>query len=223
MPFKEVSGALTDELRRLGWTHSSGPPDERSVLVAMNEAGEGLGRRVRGRGGAKLEILAPTASDRAHPRSLSALHGLGRLPLHVETSHRPRPCRYVVLGCLDPGTPAVATMLVDRHTLDLSSSDNALLRSAAVLVRAGRRSFYSTIMREDAPFLRFDPGCMEAVDDRGRAAMQIIEERLVRASPIFHEWNGGDIVVIDNWRMLHGRTSAASATGRRLARILVDD
>src|SRR5690606_33726040 len=137
-----------------------------------------------------------TPHELAHQRSLSACNGLGALPLHVELSHRMRPCRFVVLGCLDPAIPSVATTLLDRHTVEFSSNDLALLRSAAVLVRSGRRSFYSSILPPGEEFLRFDAGCMEAVDDRGRTAIRMLEERLTQSSPVKHHWRTGDILVI---------------------------
>jgi hypothetical protein len=133
-----------------------------------------------------------------------------------------RPCRYVVFGCLEPGVPPVATILLDRHAVDFSPDERSLLRNAAILVRSGRRSFYSSILPASEEYLRFDTGCMEAVDDRGRAAIGMIEDRLSQSSPVHHHWRAGDILVIDNWRVLHGRASAIGSLGRRLARIMID-
>jgi hypothetical protein len=214
---------LDGDLRQHGWAVQPIAADDAGVLAAMRELGRALGRPLAGRAGALLEIVVPTRIGEAWSRSLSARHGLAILPLHVESSHRTRPCRYVVLGCLAPGSPSVATTLLDRHKLEFTPAEAALLAGAAVLVRSGRRSFYSTILSRDAAYLRFDAGCMEAVDARGRAAMRLMDERLAETRPIRHEWIEGQILVIDNWRMLHGRASAELATGRRLARMMIDD
>ncbi|MDO9461534.1 MAG: TauD/TfdA family dioxygenase, partial [Alphaproteobacteria bacterium] len=64
--------------------------------------------------------------------------------------------------------------------------------------------------------------CIEAVDARGRAALKLVEERLTGCTPQSHEWRRGDILVIDNWRVLHGRGPSGNGSGRRLARILID-
>ncbi|MGE4324534.1 MAG: TauD/TfdA family dioxygenase [Pseudodonghicola sp.] len=97
-----------------------------------------------------------------------------------------------------------------------------LLEGTPVLVRSGRRSFYSTILAPGGAFLRYDPGCLEAVDQRGRMALALIEDRIAAASPQAHHWRQGDILIIDNWRVLHGRSPSGPGSGRRLARILID-
>ena len=153
---------------------------------------------------------------------MSARYGLSALPFHTELSHRPRPCRYLLLGCIDPGAPSAATILLDWRTLGFSPDELHLLEGAPILVRTGRRSFYSTILSPDRAFLRYDPGCLEAVDNRGQAALALVEHRLATGSPQAHHWRRGDILIIDNWRVLHGRRSSDQGSGRRLARILID-
>ncbi|MER9606470.1 TauD/TfdA family dioxygenase [Mesorhizobium sp. M0243] len=113
-------------------------------------------------------------------------------------------------------------MLLDWRTLGFSPDELHLLEGAPILVRTGRRSFYSTILSPDRAFLRYDPGCLEAVDERGQAALRLVEHRLTGGSPEVHRWRQGDILVIDNWRVLHGRGPTDQGSGRRLARVLID-
>jgi impB/mucB/samB family len=42
-------------------------------------------------------------------------------------------------------------------------------------VRSGRSSFYTTMLPSDRSFFRYDPGCLEAVDARGRAALRLMK------------------------------------------------
>lgn len=113
-----------DRLGRSAWavipTEASGGED---LQCRMTGIADGLGSRVGGRGGDLIEVVAPREAGAAHPRSLSAAHGLGRLPLHVELSHRLRPCRYVLLGCLDAGAAPAATTLLDRRDLLLAPDE----------------------------------------------------------------------------------------------------
>lgn len=214
--------SLTSVARR-GWTrHVVGSTDADTILDEIRRIGDLLGMRAVGRAGALEEIVRPQTHDHAHPRSLSAQYGLNALPFHVELSHRPRPCRYLLLGCIDPGLSSTVTMLLDWRTLVFSSEELRLLESAPILVRTGRRSFYSTVLSPDRAFLRYDPGCLEAVDERGRTALMLLEHRLALASPYTHEWRRGDILIIDNWRVLHGRGPSDHDASRRLARILID-
>ncbi len=214
---------LLATLAERGWVrHLAGSAEAHVVAREIGRIGDLLGTRIAGRAGSLEEVVLPQAPDDAHPRSLSARYGLSALPLHVELSHRPRPCRYLILGCIDPGSPSAATILLDWRTLGFSLEELHLLQGAPVLVRTGRRSFYSTVLSPDHSYLRYDPGCLEAVVGRGRAALKLREQRLARRSPDFHEWRGGSILIIDNWRVLHGRGRSQRGSGRRLMRILVD-
>ncbi|MFG1305204.1 TauD/TfdA family dioxygenase [Xanthobacter autotrophicus] len=210
-------------LAKRGWSlHSSKGADADATVSELLKLGDRLGTRVAGRGGSLEEVIQPHGANDAHPRSLSARYGLDALPFHTELSHRTRPCRYLLLGCIDPGSPAAATMLLDWQTLGFSRDDLDLLEGTPVLVRSGRRSFYSTILAPGGAFLRYDPGCLEPVDQRGRMALALVEDRIARASSEAHHWRQGDILIIDNWRVLHGRSPSDRGSGRRLARILID-
>lgn len=216
---QQLLGALAER----GWScHSGEGMDRGSIVRELGQLGDRLGRRVPGRAGSLEEVVEPRPVDDAHPRSLSARYGLGTLPFHTELSHRTRPCRYLLLGCIDPGSPTSATTLLDWRTLRFSREDLNLLEEAPVLVRTGRRSFYSTILATGRAFLRYDAGCLEALDERGQKAMRLVENRIAGAHSYAHHWRQGDILIIDNWRVLHGRSPSDRGSGRRLARILID-
>lgn len=210
-------------LAQRGWAHYAATNTSAETLLNKLQAlGNQLGHCVKGRGPTFEEIIKPQRPHEAHPRSLSAQYGLAALPLHVELSHRPRPCRYLLLGCMNPGSPGTATRLLDWRTLTFSADELEILVNAPVFVRTGKRSFYATILAPDCIFLRYDPGCLEAVDVRGQSALNLLERRLALASPELHEWRQGDILIIDNWRVLHGRAPSRANSGRRLARVLID-
>jgi hypothetical protein len=220
---KSAQPAILASLAQKGWIrHTAASAGAEAVLAEIRALGDLLGTRAVGRARALEEVVRPKTSGEAHPRSLSAQYGLNSLPLHVELSHRPLPCRYLLLGCIDPGSPSAVTRLLEWRTLGFSREELHLLESAPVLVRTGRRSFYSTVLPSDRTFLRYDPGCLEGVDERGRSALKLVERRLALGSPDTHEWRRGDILIIDNWRVLHGRGPSESGSGRSLARILID-
>lgn len=196
--------------------------DAEAILAELDRIGDMLGTRVPGRAGAISEVIEPRAPNEAYPRSLSVKFGLRALPLHVELSHRPRPCRYILLGCLDPGSPGADTMLLDWRTIGFTPDELDILEAAPILVRNGRSSFYSTILPTGRAFLRYDPGCLESVDERGAVALDLVRRRLRTCHPAIHKWRRGDVLIIDNWRILHGRAQSEPGSGRRVARILID-
>ena len=211
------------DLEKYGWTHLEASSEYDEIIsFVVDETARLLGPMATARAGATREIVVPLHRVDAHPRSQSAAYGLGPLPFHVELSHRQVPCRYLVLGCLDPGQPSCSTTLLDWRSLGFTSHDLSQLRGAPLLVRNGRRSFYTSALPADGRFLRYDVECIEAVDARGRAALNTIQTRLSAAASISQNWRRGDILVIDNWRMLHGREAVQQDSGRRLVRRLVD-
>ena len=195
---------------------------EAEISLAADRISEFLGHCIEGRAGAIRETVTPRNRAEAHPRSQSVTYGLDALPLHVELSHRPAPCRYVLLGCFNPGDPGSATTMLEWRGLGFTSDEIALLKGAPILVRNGRNSFYTTAIPPDGRFLRYDAECVEAVDTRGRTALETIQARLSSAESVAHTWRRGEILVIDNWRILHGREAVPEQSCRRLTRRLVN-
>lgn len=222
MTISDLMKILTQITYR-GWAHHTAMNSHANAVVSeMGRLGDLLGKRVAGRANVLEEVVRPKTIYNAHPRSLSSRYGLKMLPLHTELSHRFRPCRYLLLGCIECGSPSTATMLLDWHTLGFTSKDLNLLESAPILVQTGRNSFYSTILSPDRTFLRYDPGCLEAINDRGQEALNLVRDRISGASPDVHCWAPNDILIIDNWRVLHGREPSEEDSNRCLARILID-
>jgi len=199
-------------------TQATTEPELSTRLLSL--AGK-LGSPIAGRGGRLLEPIVPRDEQSAQSRSLSKLHGLSTLPMHIDTAHYLRPARLLIIGCVKPGLSKTTTRLLDTRKLEFTSDELALLISAPMLVRSGKRSFYSTILGRDRSYFRYDPGCVEPVDKRGEEALAIMGLAISRSKVEDYEWYSGDILVIDNWRMFHGRTQAAT-DGRFLLRISVE-
>lgn len=213
---------LGDSLESRGWCRiAAGSTSESDVFIAVDLVAESLGRPAGGRAGADREILTPRTRAQSHARSQSSSHGLGALPVHVELSHRLVPCRYLVLGCMDPGRPTCATTTVEWRSAGFTPYETRLLKAAPLLIRNGRASFYSTALPADGRFLRWDAECVEPVDERGREAVEVLVRRLSSLTAERHLLEAGEILVIDNWRLLHGREAAGIDSGRRLMRKLV--
>jgi hypothetical protein len=201
-------------------THRTSARTEAEVSAVLLSLANSLGTPLAGRRGRLVEPILPRDEQHAEAYSLSALHGLGELPMHMDTGHYLRPARFLLIGCVDPGSSRTQTRLVDTRNLKFAADKLALLHSAPLLVRSGRHSFYSTVLDRVRPYFRYDPGCMEPIDRRGEEAMATMRAAVARSPADLHDWRGGDILLIDNWRMLHGRTPSA-ADERLLLRVSV--
>jgi hypothetical protein len=59
------------------------------------------------RGDSPVSVLRPTAAEEAHPRSLSAIHGLGEQPMHTDGAHLREPPDYLVFHADRPNRPTL--------------------------------------------------------------------------------------------------------------------
>lgn len=182
-----------------------------------------LGELCAGRNGQLLERLTPIECNKANRNSLSAAHGASAFPLHIDGAHRPEPPRFVILACERSGPIPAPTVLARFDALDLTSAERHQCETAPFLIRNGRRSFYSTILDSSRPFLRFDQGCMTALSEAASDVSRTIAVRLAKLGPTVIEWAAGDILIIDNWRVLHGRglPSSIASADRCLIRVSV--
>ena len=137
--------------------------------------------------------------------------GLRRLDLWCWCARRqvPRPCRQYSCGL--------------ASDLEFSGSERARFEAAPFLVRNGRRSFYSTICSTSRPFVRFDEECMVPQDASGKTSARLIAQRAKDVGFTSVHWRAGEVLLIDNWNVLHGRGLATpvASSDRKLFRVSV--
>jgi hypothetical protein len=220
----ESSSIDRTALEERGWvtvqtSEPCGPEFSERLLAIARELGTPTPTRSRG---SLCEVLLPTQAGNAKPRSLSRLHGVGEFPLHTDTAHWVTPCRYVMLACVSPGGGSRATLLMDTQRLRLNEHQSSLLHSTPLRVTNGRNSFFSTILSKSRPFMRFDPGCMTATTIDGMETLELFSQYKWPDHVEHFQWAVGTVLVLDNWRMLHGRASAnVPDEGRKLMRISI--
>lgn len=216
-----VSDMLT-KLRDSGWAKVHLETRDMNTLGDfLTTAANQLGTPIHGRSGT-VEKITPKRIEQANPNSLSGKYGLGPFPLHCDTSQWITPCRFVLLACANPGTVPIPTLLLDTHEVTLSPYEQEIGTTSVCLVLNGRNSFYSSVLSKRRQFIRYDPGCMTALDGKSQKAMGLYSH--VARKDYVREvcMDAGDILVLDNWRILHGRGECTQvASSRILLRSLV--
>ena len=148
----------------------------------------------------------------APPNTYSGQHGLTCFPVHSDMAHWPEPPRYIWLRCLK-GHSDVATLLLDGNDLVTRCGSNLLRRS---LVRARRPlngrlsllSLYQQSRNGSASRLRWDEAYIVPASESGAQGMVTLREAIREYFPAMVSLSEpGDTLVIDNWRMLHGRSA----------------
>ncbi|MGO8756096.1 MAG: hypothetical protein ACLQHK_12795 [Gallionellaceae bacterium] len=72
-----------------------------------------FGTPISTRGRTLVDRLRPAPSSIAHAKSLSAVHGTGTQPWHMDMAHRTVPARFIILACDKTGVVAAATEITE--------------------------------------------------------------------------------------------------------------
>ncbi len=211
-------------LESRGWVaFTLQPSTESDLREQLLPLASGLGTPAATRfSGSLCDTLLPTEAEEAKSRSLSKIHDVGEFPLHNDTAHWLTPCRYVMLACVSPGSGSRPTLLMDTRQLPLNEYQSSLIHTTPLRITNGRNSFFSTILSKARPFVRFDPGCMTATTTDGAKALAVLARQNWPDYIETVEWKAGTVLVIDNWRMLHGRGHAdCPDSDRKLLRISI--
>jgi hypothetical protein len=185
---------------------------ERDLADAMLQLSGQLGLPLRGRSGAPLiDRLIPREPRLARHNTFSGTFGTGSFPLHTDTAHWLKPARYVVLGAARASSDAARTTITTVPCMDQVTLEH--IAAGIFVVASGRGGFLGSICQKDRPFCRFDPLCMRPVDRASEDAMRSFEELISGQQRTMIQWSVGDVVILDNWSVLHGRSAG---TGERV-------
>lgn len=155
-----------------------------------------------------VQELTPRASST--PNTYSGIYGLGCFPFHTDLAHWLLPPRYLLLRCIS-GYVDVPTILIDGQCLMEAVTPDVLAR-AIYKPRRPRRGALPLLRlcepADDGFRLRWDEVFLKPASKIGEVADQRVRAWLDRSAhkSITLE-RSGDTLLIDNWRMLHGRSA----------------
>ena len=168
-----------------------------------------------------MDQLRVRERDDAPSRSLSGIHGHGGFPLHTDFAHYAIPPRYVLLrnACTVPIRPTIVQTL---DALSCPETAQRTLQRRVWVIRGGPVPFYAPVLFGAGAYVRWDAACMSP-SALATDALHTWTECLAFAKPFRFEWDINTVLVIDNWRTLHGRAgdTMASDANRVLERIVV--
>lgn len=210
--------ALTEQ----GWAIVDCVSDEAQVSLAL-----GLGTpRVSPAAGQLTQLLSVCDQTEARMNSLSSRYGRGGFPLHSDLAHRRIPPRFVLLRSAGRSNKR-PTLLLDSQRLRLCQKDIEALELDVWWVGGGRVRFLTnvrnTTMLPGRCIFRLDREIMRPLRKDSRS-QEVVQELVNRQSLIEQVIVGEkECLVIDNWRVLHGRgVEPVGESGRALIRVFVD-
>jgi alpha-ketoglutarate-dependent taurine dioxygenase len=168
-----------------------------------------------------LQPLAPRTTDQAPKNRYSGHYGLNAFPLYTDLAHWAVPPRYLLLRCLVGSRNVVTKLLPAVHIV--SGPVKAFLQKAVLRVRHHRRGSSGLLralsgVREQVLF-RWDSVFLEPVNDHAVKLKQMMEGSLFNRMMSSVCRARGDTLLLDNCRLLHGRSAVRPDRVRRIERI----
>lgn len=198
-----MSLEIRDEVRKNGYMFlSSYLPNESIVEIA-----EHFGKPLVPWENGLVQTLVPRTE--AAPNSYSGIYGLGHFPFHSDLAHWRTPPRYLILRCIT-GYMDVPTLMVDGRELINDVTLDILVRAIFKPRRPQEGSV--SLLRlcepvEDVIRIRWDEVFLQPASRIGEVADLHIREWLSTCTPIALSLAvSHDVLLIDNWRMLHARS-----------------
>ena len=207
--------SISDVVRECGYVFLPGYlPNASGITVA-----DSLGRLLSLREGHSVHELTPCTKEAATPNTYSGMYGLQRFPFHTDLAHWRLPPRYLMLRCV-VGFDEVQTLLADGFCLAEQVGLDVLART---LVQPRRPingklpllRVYRPIHNEHY-LIRWDEVFFRPASKAGVSGVALFKKSVDACVPIpIALAEPGDTLVIDNWRMLHARSSVPIGCGAR--------
>lgn len=177
-----------------------------------------------GRGFSAVQRLTPRKASEARKNGYSSEFGLGEFPLHTDLAHWAVPPRYLMLRCVQ-GTKNVTTRLLPasdfEDTVGFAAVQQALFRPrrasrprAMGLLPLVFTSNFCTGLRWDSQFLKPVNSAAKAV----AACVASLSGQWKCRTEVSLSCHG-DTLIVDNWRMLHGRSVIDENANRIVDRV----
>jgi len=155
-----------------------------------------------------VQVLRPRRASDVGPNQYSGYFGLGAFPLHTDLAHWAFPPHYFLLRCV-AGLDDVFTPVLSWTPIVESVGTPVLQRA----VFGGRRPRigYSGLVRamserEGTVVFRWDPIFLKPLNQEARALAKAMGNSAWNEAALkILLKEPGDTLIVDNWRMLHGR------------------
>lgn len=157
-----------------------------------------------------FQMLTPKQEHESGPNTYSGSFGLGAFPLHSDLAHWHEPPRYLVLRCVT-GTSDVYTSVVNAKCVISEIGELALSRALVIPRRPTQQNncLLRLLTKHDSgtDMFRWDEMFIKPASKSSseifKNVSQLLQEAQLNKFVLGHP---GDTLVVDNWRMLHGRS-----------------
>jgi L-asparagine oxygenase len=167
-----------------------------------------------------IQELRPRIASTALPNTYSGNFGTADFPMHTDLAQWVVPPRYIALRCIK-GAQDVATRIFDGNLM-VEEIGATLMHRILVQPRRPLRNGKQLLRlldffdAYDSPILRWDSIFLRPATAESEAAHTTVRDYIADIIPKeIVLLTLGDTLIIDNWRMLHGRSPAPAPTADR--------
>ena len=168
------------------------------------------------------DVLRVSTTGSKPPNTYGGNYGLGELPLHTDLAHWHLPPRYVMLRCIVDSS-SVATRVLDSKQL-VQYIPSSLMRRAMFTPRRrlDGKMFFLRMLTDD--LFRWDPLFLQPQNSSANSALRLMLDiapdlpvtNILLSAP-------GHTILMDNWRVLHGRSAVPTADiNRQVERVYME-
>ena len=190
-----------EEVNRAGFSAFHSPPDETTISVAHR-----IGKPAHLSGFRIVQTLMPKAAQAAPPNTYSGIYGVNEFPFHSDLAHWSIPPRFLLLRCRRPSESAHTKLL--KFDSILAQEPEEPLSLAHFRQRRRLEGRMSILKLKQGLIHRWDERFLVPYNEFARDLFTSVARRLSLSAPVSVALPiPGACLLIDNWRMLHGRTA----------------
>jgi len=210
---------IIELINKQGWIELKNiTSDEELITLAQS-----IGQIIKHPNGELIGSLKPKSGKDSIKGTFSNQYGYNSFPLHTDTAFWGKPARYILLSSKEISN--CSTLIVSSSDIweNISDDDMKFAKQAIYLIKTIHGQFYSSlIFRENnIEGLRYDSTCMRPFNQSGKKIQESLELILSNIQPKKIDWTGNKTIIIDNWKILHGRTPIINNKNRELKRIYI--
>lgn len=206
-------------LNKAGWLEFQGAKTNEE-LISLAKV---IGQIQKHPNGSEIFTLTPKNGVKSTKGTFSSKYGYGKFPLHTDTAFYTQPIRYMILS-MNKSSDTFTTLLTMERLFDGLNPEEEYIASRAIYkVKTSESSFYSSLIFKNngAKSIRYDPTCMFPANNHAKEFDAKLQEMFAQLEPEIITWNEPKTLVIDNWKVLHGRSSTKENEQREMKRIYI--
>jgi len=158
--------------------------------------------------GQEYDVIVANDGRNARLGSFSQNFGLNTFPLHTDTAFWAVPARLLVMWSPEISSTST-TMLPWKDILDrFSQTEKNAVNEAVFVVKTFENSNYRAInfISSKKNGYRYDPNIMLPANRQAEKFVEAFNKVISQVNLIDLYWSGSNVLVLNNWKMLHGRS-----------------